>query len=32
MTQYALLIYGRDVDWSQPEYATEMKDYDTLRP
>ena len=30
MTQYALLIYGRDVDWSQPEYATEMKDYDAF--
>src|SRR3954453_21379399 len=30
MTQYALLIYGRDVDWSQPEYAAEMKDYDAF--
>ena len=30
MTQYALLIYGRDVDWSQPEYAEEMKEYDTF--
>ena len=27
MTQYALLIYGRDVDWSLPEYAEEMKEY-----
>ena len=25
MTQYALLIYSRDVDWSQPEYADETE-------
>ena len=30
MTQYALLIYGRDVDWSLPEYAEEMKEYNTF--
>ena len=28
MTQYAALIYSRDVDWTQPEYAEEMKQYD----
>lgn len=28
MTQYALLIYGRDVDWSLPEYSTAMVEYD----
>lgn len=27
MTQYAALIYSRDVDWSAPEYADEMKEY-----
>ncbi len=27
MTQYALLIYGRDVDWSLPEYSSEMVEY-----
>lgn len=27
MTQYALLIYGRDVDWSQPEYADTLQEY-----
>ena len=27
MTQYALLIYGRDVDWSLPEYAPQMVEY-----
>ena len=31
MTQYALLIYGRDVDWSQPQYAEEMKEYGTFQ-
>jgi hypothetical protein len=30
MTQYALLIYGRDVDWSLPEYAEELKEYATF--
>ncbi len=28
MTQYAALIYSRDVDWTQPEHAEEMKQYD----
>ena len=27
MAQYAALIYGRDVDWSEPQYAEEMQDY-----
>jgi len=27
MTQYALLIYSRDVDWSQPEFAAETQEY-----
>src|SRR3712207_5547972 len=27
MTQYAALIYSRDVDWTQPEYGEEMKSY-----
>ena len=27
MTQYALILYGRDVDWSQPEYAAELQEY-----
>jgi len=27
MTQYALLIYGRDVDWSLPEYGPELQEY-----
>lgn len=27
MTQYAALIYTRDVDWSAPEHAEEMTDY-----
>lgn len=30
MTQYALLIYGRDVDWSLPQYAEEMTEYNTF--
>ena len=30
MAQYALLIYGRDVDWSLPEYRTEMAEYNTF--
>lgn len=28
MTQYALLLYGRDVDWSEPEHAADMKEYE----
>mgnify|MGYP006313650939 CR=1 FL=1 len=27
MTQYAALIYSRDVDWSLPEYAEETAQY-----
>ena len=27
MTQYAALIYSRDVDWSLPEYADTTADY-----
>ena len=27
MTQYALLIYSRDVDWSQPEYDSTTEEY-----
>jgi hypothetical protein len=27
MPLYAALTYTRDVDWTQPEYAEEMKDY-----
>src|SRR5919112_1859 len=27
MTQYAALIYSRDVDWSRPEFAEETKQY-----
>jgi len=27
MTQYAALIYTRDVDWSAPEFAEETKQY-----
>jgi hypothetical protein len=27
MPQYAALIYSRDVDWTQPEFAQETKDY-----
>ena len=27
MTQYAALIYSKDVDWTQPEYAKEMAEY-----
>ncbi len=27
MTQYAALIYSRDVDWTLPEYGEEMKQY-----
>jgi hypothetical protein len=30
MTQYALLIYSRDVDWSQPEYAQQTGEYATF--
>ena len=31
MTQYALLIYSRDVDWSLPEYADQTKEYGTFQ-
>ncbi|HKN96599.1 MAG TPA: YciI family protein [Pseudonocardiaceae bacterium] len=27
MPQYVALTYTRDVDWTQPEFAQEMKDY-----
>jgi hypothetical protein len=27
MPQYAAIIYSRDVDWTQPEFAQETKDY-----
>src|SRR3954462_4998700 len=27
MTQYAALIYTRDVDWSRPDYAEQTKQY-----
>ena len=27
MTQYAAIIYSRDVDWSRPEFAEEIKQY-----
>ena len=27
MTQYAVIIYSRDVDWTQPEFTEEMKQY-----
>ena len=27
MTQYAALIYSRDVDWTQPEYAQQTEEY-----
>jgi hypothetical protein len=27
VTQYAALIYGRDVDWTLPEYADSMEGY-----
>jgi hypothetical protein len=27
MTQYAALIYDRDVDWTLPEYADETQEY-----
>lgn len=27
MPTYAALIYDRDVDWSRPEYAEELKEY-----
>ena len=27
MTQYAVIIYSRDVDWTQPEHAEVMKQY-----
>jgi hypothetical protein len=27
MTQYAAIIYSRDVDWTLPEYAEETKGY-----
>ena len=27
MTQYAAIIYSRDVDWTAPEYAADMVEY-----
>jgi len=27
MAQYATLIYSRDVDWSEPQYAEQTADY-----
>lgn len=27
MPQYAAIIYSRDVDWTQPEYANDMVEY-----
>jgi hypothetical protein len=30
MPQYALLIYTRDVDWSQPEYAETTEEYNAF--
>ncbi len=27
MAQYATLLYSRDVDWSEPQYAAELADY-----
>jgi hypothetical protein len=27
MTQYAALLYSRDVDWTQPQYAAETEEY-----
>jgi hypothetical protein len=30
MPEYALLIYSRDVDWSQPEFADETAEYQTF--
>ncbi len=30
MTQYAALIYSADVDWSSPEYASEMVEYNAF--
>ena len=27
MPQYAAIIYSRDVDWTQPEYAADMQEY-----
>ena len=27
MPQYAAIIYSRDVDWTLPEYADDMKEY-----
>ena len=31
MPQYAAMIYGRDVDWSLPEYAKETAEYMRVR-
>ena len=31
MTQYAVIIYGRDVDWTQPEYGSELAEYGTFQ-
>lgn len=30
MPEYALLIYSRDVDWSQPEFADETAEYEVF--
>ena len=30
MTQYAALIYSRDVDWSLPEYGKETEEYNVF--
>lgn len=30
MPQYAALIYSADVDWTQPEYSAEMKEYNAF--
>ena len=27
MPQYAAIIYSKDVDWTLPEYTTDMKEY-----
>ncbi len=30
MPKYAALIYSRDVDWTQPEFAKETEEYNTF--
>ncbi|HYN68355.1 MAG TPA: YciI family protein [Ornithinibacter sp.] len=30
MTQYAALIYTRDVDWTSPDYVSEMGEYNAF--